>query len=163
MDFSPSEQKNFALRQGDVLVTEGAGSPEAVGASAMWEGQEQEMYFQNTLVRLRPRNADTLHEFLAWWARTAHVSGAMRASASGANILHLGAQGLSRMPLPSASLNEQRRVVRECEEIENHAAALIAAIDLQGALLAEFKRTLITAAVTGEFDVSAASGRGFPA
>ncbi len=75
MDFDPSEQSIFGLRPGDVLVTEGAGSLAAVGASAVFGGEiEGVVCFQNTLLRLRPRTG-TDARYLMWWARHAYGSG----------------------------------------------------------------------------------------
>ncbi len=156
MDFTPAEQALFALRSGDVLVTEGAGSPEAVGASALWDGRVPEMYFQNTLVRVRSRGSAVLPEYLGWWARTSHLSGAMRASATGANILHLGSQGLARMPIPALALQEQQQVVANCAAVSQEADALKSAFGRQITLLGAYKRSVITAAVTGQLDVTTA-------
>lgn len=160
MDFNPAERAVFALRRGDVLVTEGAGSAEAVGASAVWEGEDPGICFQNTLIRLRPRSTAVNSAYLGWWARTSHLSGAMRAAASGANILHLGSQGVAKMHVPVRSLADQAVVVGVCDNIESASAALAQSTHAQTALLEEFKRALITAAVTGEFEVSGSSGRG---
>ena len=156
MDFTPSEQGVFGLRPGDVLVTEGAGSPEAVGASAMWQGQLAEMYFQNTLIRLRARPGRALPAFLSWWARTSHLSGAMRSAASGANILHLGAEGVGRMPVPTFSLEEQGLIIDQAQAVDDQSASLSRAYLSRIRLLDEYKRSLITAAVTGELDVTTA-------
>jgi type I restriction enzyme S subunit len=58
---------------------------------------------------------------------------------------------------------EQRNIVNEFKGAEPFIEAASENIMQQIELLGEFKRSLITAAVTGEFDVSAASGRGVPA
>ena len=50
MDFDLAEQAKYALKPGDMLVTEGAGSLAAVGASAVWSGEiDGVVCFQNTL------------------------------------------------------------------------------------------------------------------
>lgn len=57
MSFSPNEQRIYALRPGDVLVSEGSGSLGTVRASAVWSGEINDVVcFQNTLLRLRPRS-----------------------------------------------------------------------------------------------------------
>ena len=49
MNFSLREQQFFALKPGDVLVTEGSGSLQTVGASAVWRGEiPGAVCFQNT-------------------------------------------------------------------------------------------------------------------
>jgi type I restriction enzyme S subunit len=110
MNFTLHEQRIFGLQPGDVLITEGSGSRETVGASAVWHGElGGTICFQNTLLRLRPRRGLTDGRYLAWWARHAHASGLMAAVASGANILHLGAENLRRLPISLPPLEEQRR------------------------------------------------------
>ncbi len=47
MDFTPEEQRLFALEHGDVLVTEGSGSLRTVGASAVYRNElPQRVCFQ---------------------------------------------------------------------------------------------------------------------
>jgi type I restriction enzyme S subunit len=92
MNFTPQEREVFSLRPGDVLVTEGAGSLAAVGASAVWNGEVHgTVCFQNTLLRLRPR-LGTNARFLAWWSRYAYSLGLFASVATGANIFHLSAE-----------------------------------------------------------------------
>ncbi len=98
MNFTPTERAVFGLHAGDVLVTEGAGSLAAVGASAVWDGElEGDVCFQNTLLRLRAR-VNTDPRFLAWWCRHAYYSGLFAGIAEGANIFHLGAERVRRLP-----------------------------------------------------------------
>jgi type I restriction enzyme S subunit len=111
MNFSPSEQEVFALRAGDVLVSEGSGSLTAVGASAVWNGEVLgRVCFQNTLLRLRPREATTDPRFLAWWARAAYVNGLFASIATGANIYHLSAERVRSLPIELPPRDEQRRI-----------------------------------------------------
>lgn len=111
MQFSPAEQQVFALQPGDVLVTEGSGSRETVGVSAVWNSElPGTVCFQNTLIRLRPRIGLTDGRFLAWWMRHARLSEQVAAVSSGANILHLSADGLKRLTITVPPLQEQRRI-----------------------------------------------------
>ncbi|MEU8567586.1 restriction endonuclease subunit S [Streptomyces pathocidini] len=110
MNFTPAEQGIFALRPGDVLVSEGSGSLSSVGASAAWRGELDGMIcFQNTLLRLRPR-AGVEGRYLEWWARSAFGSGLFASIASGANIYHLGAERVRALPISLPPLEEQRRI-----------------------------------------------------
>lgn len=111
MNFTPREQTAFALQSGDVLVTEGSGSRSAVGQSAVWRADLPGVIcFQNTVLRIRARQARADGRFLAWWARYAHAAGLMATVASGANILHLSAEELRRLPVPDLDLQRQRRI-----------------------------------------------------
>lgn len=111
MNFEPSEQKTFALRAGDILITEGSGSLAAVGASAVWNNElPGTICFQNTLVRLRPRPGKSDGRYLGWWARAAYGSGEFASIASGANIYHISAERVKSLPAPLPPLDEQRRI-----------------------------------------------------
>src|SRR5712675_1715480 len=54
MDFTPAERAIFALRAGDVLLTEGSGSAAQVGRAALWRGEIDNCCYQNTVIRFRP-------------------------------------------------------------------------------------------------------------
>jgi len=111
MNFTPEEQRVFRLAPGDVLVTEGSGSRDTVGTSAVWNADFPDpVCFQNTLLRLRPRLGVTDGRYLAWWARYARSSGQIAAVSSGANILHIGSDGLKRLRITVPSLSDQRRI-----------------------------------------------------
>ncbi|QIY96514.1 hypothetical protein HEP87_23960 [Streptomyces sp. S1D4-11] len=111
MNFAPSEQQTFSLRPGDVLITEGSGSINAVGASAVWRGEiDGVVCFQNTLLRLRPRDDRADGRFLEWWARSTFGSGVFASIASGANIYHISAERVRALPIELSPLEEQRRI-----------------------------------------------------
>src|SRR6476469_684584 len=54
MNFTPTEQRVFSLKPGDVLVTEGSGSLSAVGASAVWNDE-----IEGLSVSAHPASAST--------------------------------------------------------------------------------------------------------
>lgn len=63
-----------------------------------------------------------------------------------------------RIPLPP--LDEQRKIVKRIREHNAKIDRLADVVKHQSSLLAERRQALITAAVTGQIDVSTASGRG---
>jgi type I restriction enzyme S subunit len=137
MDFSPAEQRRFALVPGDVLVTEGAGSLAAVGASAVWSGEiAGTVCFQNHLLRLRARPGND-PRFLKWWARHAHGSGLFAEIASGAQILNLGADRVRRLPIVVPGFRRQRAIADYLDAEANHIDALLSARRRQIELMAE--------------------------
>lgn len=153
MNFSPAEQGRFALKYGDVLVTEGAGSLEAVGASAVWRDDlHGTVCFQNTLLRLRPSSLVTA-DFLGWWCRYAYHARLFADLAGGANIYHLGANGLKTIRCHIPSIEDQGRIVTELEHLFGVNERVIAALGLQISLLGERRQALITAAVTGQLNI----------
>ncbi len=128
MNFTPGEQQVFSLRPGDVLVSEGAGSLAAVGASAVWDGSiEGVICYQNTLLRLRPLPSVTSPRFLAWWARHAYASGLFASVGIGVNIYHLSADRVRSLQVHFPSIAAQERVAdflgRETARFEDVVAA----------------------------------------
>jgi len=111
MNFTPTEQWIFSLAHGDTLISEGSGSLATVGASAVWRGEiDGTVCFQNTLIRVRPRNNSINGRFLQWWARAAFASGTFASIAGGANINHLGADRVPALPIHFPALDDQQRI-----------------------------------------------------
>jgi type I restriction enzyme S subunit len=109
MNFPPSDQERYALRDGDVLVTEGCGSIGQLGAAAVWRSElPGPVCFQNTLLRVRPREGISTPEYAYQWARHCFESGAFAGVASGTNIFHIGAERARMMSVSLRSLDEQR-------------------------------------------------------
>lgn len=107
---------------------------------------------------LRPRD-NCSPDWLAWALQTPRSRSALRSSGYGGTKIGLGLAELAHHRLPALTLEEQRRQAGDIgASFEETALTTRASNDLV-ALLDERKRALITACVTGEFDVSAASGR----
>lgn len=67
----------------------------------------------------------------------------------------------TQLPLPE--LGRQLKLTNMFTRVKDEAEQATAILASSVALLTELKRSLISAAVSGEFDVSTASGRGVPA
>ncbi|MGW3859342.1 restriction endonuclease subunit S [Micromonospora arida] len=150
MNFTPKEQDTFALRPGDVLLTEGSGSRSVVGASAVWRGEiGSTVCFQNTLLRLRARPEVIDGRFLAWWAQAARDSGTFASIAEGANIYHLSAEKVRQLPLRLPPLGMQRRIAEFLNvETSRLGESWHALIQLR-ALLLERRAAAVHAFVSG--------------
>ncbi|MBC7631727.1 hypothetical protein [Aeromicrobium sp.] len=108
MSFEPSQQAKYALSSGDVLVTEGSASVDAVGAASVYHGElPGTVCFQNTLLRFRPIEGVSTPAFAAQWCAWAYESGAFREAASGTSIKHVGARGAAAMPVADVSHHAQ--------------------------------------------------------
>ncbi len=75
---------------------------------------------------------------------------------------HFGVGAMKGLPVPIASEAEQAHIVQNVREVRNSVGAILNDQRSFNARLSEYKRSLITAAVTGELDVTTAS-RGVPA
>jgi type I restriction enzyme S subunit len=108
MNFTPDEQAKFALKPGDVLVSEGSASATAVGMPAVWNGElPGAVCFQNTLLRYRAVAGVTLPGFVEQWCRWAFETGEFHRVSSGTNIHHIGSRGALGMDLHIPSLDDQ--------------------------------------------------------
>lgn len=131
MNFDLREQDIFALEPGDVLVTEGCGSLEQLGASARWDGDLTGVVcFQNTLLRLRAREGVTLPGYVYALARWLFWTGRWAAISSGTNIFHIGSRRAADMSVPVPPLEVQRRIV---DLVDHTDAAIEAAVCVQAA------------------------------
>nr|WP_079083230.1 restriction endonuclease subunit S [Streptomyces antibioticus] len=149
MSVTPTERRLYSLRPGDVLVTEGSGSINSVGASAVWQGEiDGTVCFQNTLLRLRPRQGLD-GRFLAWWARSAFASKQFASVATGASIYHLSAERVRSLPITFPSLDEQAKIADFLDGETQRIERLIQLRRHQQELLTERAASRITAAIRG--------------
>lgn len=119
MNFTDSEMATYRLERGDLLLSEASGSPTEVGKPALWNGEISDCAFQNTLLRIRPRNQEP--RFLLHFFRFMALSGRFMPEARGVGINHLGRARLAGWIVPIPELPEQRRIV---EIIEDHFSRL---------------------------------------
>lgn len=148
MDFTAAEREKFALKVGDVLLTEASGSADQVGRAALWRGEIAECCYQNTVIRFRPRTA--LPEYALLVFRHYGISGFFAKAARGVGIQHLGASRFAALPFALPPLEEQRRIVEEANRRLESVTAQINAVDASLTRLPEMERELLAAAVAGE-------------
>ncbi|MFI7190644.1 hypothetical protein ACIBQ0_12995 [Nocardia nova] len=153
MDFDPEERARYLLEPGDLLVCEGGAG---VAEAAVWDGRIEECYFQKSLHRVR-KSRELPVEWLMYWLRFAKSCGVFESDGNIATIPHLTGEQLRmyRIPIP----NYAESLIRETgSSIKNLKDAITTQRRAQS-LLAERRQALITVAVTGQFDVTTASGR----
>lgn len=153
MNFSHAEQARYALKAGDVLVTEGSGSLAAVGANCLWNGEiDGTVCFQNHLLRIRA--TDRSHPgFLQWWARFAYESGLFASIATGQQILNLGAEHVRDLAVRAPSRSVQIEMADLLDDAIGEMEVARTALVSQTRLLQERRQALITAAVTGQIEI----------
>ncbi|MEV4497095.1 hypothetical protein AB0J84_15510 [Micromonospora arborensis] len=141
-------------------MTEG-GDLDKLGRGTVWRGEIPDCLHQNHVFALRPELDRLDCEYLALMTQTVH--GRCYFESTGSKTTNLASTNSSKIlsfPIPLPSVSRQRELVRGARSRLEVIERARQEIDRQLALLAERHQALITAAVTGQIDVSTASGRG---
>ncbi|MFD8607344.1 hypothetical protein [Streptomyces sp. NPDC059631] len=148
--------KRSTLLSGDVLMTEG-GDLDKLGRGTVWRGELAGCLHQNHVFAVRPDPLQLDADYLSLMTRTMH--GRCYFESTGVKTTNLASTNSSKIlgfpiPLPKLEIQQLRvRVVqRKLEGIGRAKGRLRAQLEL----LAERRQTLITAAVTGQLDVTTA-------
>ena len=151
MDFTAEDRKRFLLRSGDLLVNEGGSY---VGRSAIWLSELDECYYQKALHRVRPRAGSDTNRFLFYIMYAATKLGVFVTGGNQTTIDHLTAEQFRQYRYPRPPYAEQIAIadyldasMLKIDAAHEQATALIA-------ILGERRAALITAAVTGQIDVT---------
>ncbi|MGW1506267.1 hypothetical protein ACWCQW_48845 [Streptomyces mirabilis] len=167
--FVPSENKRLPedteaisacqVRRGDLLVTR-ANTPSLVGDVAVVEGDHQKLLLPDLIYRVG-LVSEIRADFVAQVALSGRVRTLIESVARGSSqsMVKLRGEDIKSWPMPMATQTQQATLVQEIQSGMQGAGRLRTAVALQLSLLAERRQALITAAVTGQFDVSTASGR----
>ena len=106
MDFSETDQKEFELKEGDLLVCEGG----EIGRCAVWHNEVQPCYFQKALHRVRCNSDIVLPEYLArWFQYNCEHGGFASIEGAKATIAHLPGAKLKalKVTVPPVILQKQ--------------------------------------------------------
>lgn len=134
MNFSDAEMVTYRMMPGDLVLSEASGSPGEVGKPALWTGEIGNCGFQNTLIRVRPRDR-VEPRYLLHYFRAQALMGRFVPESRGVGINHLGRARLAGWATPLPPLSEQLRIV---EILEDHLSRL----DEADALLATSLRRI---------------------
>jgi type I restriction enzyme S subunit len=153
MNFPPAERARYALRAGDLLVNEGGAG---IGRAAIWRGGIDEIYYQKSVHRVRPTSylsVRWLHE----WLRVAVDRKVFQVEGNLATIPHVPADALREYRVPCPPEGEVEALMATLDANVNRDIAIRNAALAQLPLLQERRQALITAAVTGQLDISEAA------
>ncbi|MFF9092218.1 restriction endonuclease subunit S [Streptomyces sp. NPDC014802] len=147
------------LQPGDVVMTEANGNPDNLGRGAVWHGQVANMVHQNHVFAIRVDRERLVPEYLSALLAASHGRRYFRFTATQVGIATTSSSKVLDFPVPVRTISHQAAVVGEYEALRSAAERTRSALTRQLGLLAERRQALVTAAVTGQFDVSTASGR----
>ncbi|MFG1864802.1 restriction endonuclease subunit S [Microbispora bryophytorum] len=150
--------RRSTLRPGDVLMTEG-GDLDKLGRGTVWRGEIPGCLHQNHVFAIRPDRDKLDGEYLSLVTQSMH--GRWYFESTGSKTTNLASTNSSKImgfPIPLRELDEQRRIVRSLNASRETMNRVLRTIDRQLMQLAERRQALITAAVTGQIDVTTARG-----
>lgn len=150
MPFSSSERVKYSLRAGDLLVVEGG----AVGNNSVLPSDVGGVYFQKTVNRARPRKGVDPRYF-AEVLNSYRDRGVFDVVGNKSTIAHLTAEKLNSMYVPIPSYADQREIASRLSTLRTHTLVLEKYVEKALELSQERRAALITAAVTGQIDVTA--------
>lgn len=139
-------------------MTEG-GDLDKLGRGAVWRGELSGCLHQNHVFALRPETDRLDGDYLALMTSTLH--GRCYFESTGSKTTNLASTNSSKImsfPIPLPSVATQRALATEAQTMIDSSQSAKRLLAHQLGLLAERRQALITAAVTGQFDVPTASG-----
>ncbi|MCX5415312.1 restriction endonuclease subunit S [Streptomyces sp. NBC_00059] len=143
-----------APRAGDILFTRQA----PVGEAGLLTSNAQVFLGQQVML-YRPNIEVMLPQFLLLNFLSSFMKRQFALASDGAAHAHMRVHDCLKLRVYRPALDIQTEIIDRVSSSLNHSDALHAATTRQVALLAERRQALVTAAVTGQFDVSTASGR----
>jgi type I restriction enzyme S subunit len=151
-------ESRYEIKSGDLLITR-ANTPQLVGAAAVADSPRPKLMLCDKIFRVVTTD-DLLPDFLVLASLGTRIRAMCAETSHGTSqsMANLKTEEVKRWPIPAAPVPVQRAVIAELDTAREHAATLVEAIDRQLAVLAERRRALITAAVTGQIDVTTAGG-----
>ncbi|MCJ0871522.1 hypothetical protein [Streptomyces sp. AP-93] len=154
-------RREFAIKQGDLLMSRASGSTKLIGSVGIVGELRSNLLLCDKVYRLQINRTRAHVDFVAHTLRSHQVRMHLENGISGAEGManSLPSSVVKDCVIPDVPVGKQSAIAsaldRSAESVARARKALAASVGL----LAERRQALITAAVTGQFDVSTASGR----
>ncbi|WP_158854051.1 restriction endonuclease subunit S [Saccharothrix deserti] len=148
-----SKWSQFRLREGDYVISGSA----TMGAVSIVDDKSVAGAIPYTgLIILRPAIREIDMEYVSAFLRSTAFASQIDLLKAGATMQHFGPTHLSQIKMPLPSLPQQRAISAKTRAARSQAMAIVSTTKRQIDLLAERRQALITAAVTGQLDVTTA-------
>lgn len=153
IEVTEEEAHRYALQVGDVLMNEG-GDFDKLGRGCVWEGQIADCIHQNHVFAFRPAKGINSR-----WINLATQAGYLRhffilRSKQSTNLASISATNLGEAPIVMPPPGEVEFVLTHVREELHRLEALSQRVQAMIEKLREYRQALITAAVTGQLDVT---------
>jgi type I restriction enzyme S subunit len=148
MWFSESEKEKYLLKKGDLLVSEGGD----VGRSCLYNDEYERCYIQNAINRVRSSHKVST-EYLYYFMKAMHHSGFVEIICNKSTIPHFTAEKVAEVRYTRPPINEISQIVESLNGVCKQIEESITLVENNIIKLKEYRKALISAAVTGKIDV----------
>lgn len=146
------EAKNYFLRSGDILVTEG-GDIDKLGRGNCWHGQIDECLHQNHVFAVRILKS-VRPEYVALITGVSYARRYFTTTANKTtNLASTNKTKLGNLPLLVPPIDEQDEILKHCSQVKFQFETLIKQVRQEIAALKEMRDVLIAESVTGKIKV----------
>ena len=145
------------VREGDVVIAIRGSVGEVAAVPDTLTGAN----LTQDSARIAPRGVDS--GWLLHVLQTPTVQARVARMIVGATVRGVNIADLRRVVVPTPGIDDQTRLAKLAQSIDTKTLSVTASLENSVNLLEEYKQSLVTAAVTGEIDVTTASGRSIPA
>ncbi|MDY3799734.1 MAG: restriction endonuclease subunit S [Eggerthellaceae bacterium] len=150
MGFPEGSHERYRINDGDLMVCEGG----EVGRCAVWRGPTPSFYFQKAIHRVRFDSLFAYPEYMAYQMyQKALCNNFAEVRKGESTIAHLPGEQLSGLRMILPPLPEQQAIADYLDGKTAQIDSLIADKQRQVELLKEYRKSLISEAVTGKFKV----------
>lgn len=150
MDFPDDPVGRYGIVDGDILICEGG----EVGRCAVWRGDSPNFFFQKAIHRFRIDQKKAYPEFIAYQLyQKATSTNFVEVRKGESTIAHLPGDQLSQLRYLLPPIEEQKMIVLQIDRTIRSINAQIESKKTLSSLLHEYRKSLISEAVTGKFKV----------
>lgn len=153
------EVREFVLHAGDIVI--GMDRPwigDGLRIACVTEDDGDPLLLQRVA---RLSSTEMSSEYLFWAYQSRRFRDQVETDLTGLSVPHLSGDQIGSFDIPVCDVRQQIEVVNELQAGSESMRRVIAMLDASIDRLSEYKQSLITAAVTGELDVTTA-GSGIP-
>jgi type I restriction enzyme S subunit len=152
------ELRRHEVREGDLIVAGLGDENHPIGRACVAPSGLGHAIVKADCFRLRLDRHRISHDYAAWALSSTSVSSRVAEMSRGSTRSRINLSVAKGIAIPVPPLPEQQRLVASLTDQRKAVDAASAVCNLQSALLAERRQALITAAVTGQMDVTTARG-----
>lgn len=103
------DKKQFEVKYGDVLFTTSSETPEEVGMSSVWLGNEEDVYLNSFCFGFRP-SVDIDKYYLAFMLRSVSIRKKFQLLAQGISRYNISKNKVMEMSIPLPCIDEQKKI-----------------------------------------------------